>query len=184
MGELTNNISLTCDDENRRGGMRRIWVANKTNITSFTPHATNHEYTNVIMDSTADVWYEIQAEFERKGQSSEGSTENGSALMSTTITIFIPLVEKTKALAIQQLFESCKVAMIYSDYNENAFVKGYDEFLKLDAAMKVNVTETQEEGLQGVNGYLLTFTGKSAEIAREYSGTISTSTGTKTPATA
>jgi hypothetical protein len=184
MGELTNNISLTCDDENRRGGMRKMWVANKTNITSFTAHSTNHEYTNVVMDSTADVWYEIQAEFERKGQNSEGSTENGSALMSTTITVFVPLVEKTKALAIQELFESCKVAMIYSDYNSKAFVKGYDEFLKLDAAMKVNVTETQEEGLQGANGYTLVFTGKSAEIAREYSGTISTSAGSVRPATA
>lgn len=184
MGELTNDISLTCNDENRRGGMRRIWLANKTNITSFTPHASNHEYTNVVMDSTADVWYEIEAEFERKGYNSEGSTENGSSLMAPVITLFIPKIEKTKALAIQQLFESCKVAMIFSDYNGAAHVRGYDEFLKLDAAMKVNVSEVMEEGLQGANGYTLTFTGKTSEVMREYSGTISTSAGTVTPATA
>lgn len=184
MGELTNNIVLTCDDENRRGGIRKMWLANKTNIDSFTAGVGVHTYTAVTMDTTADLFYEVQAEFETTSYTSEGSIENGSALKATTVTARLPKLEKTKALAIQQLFESCKVVMIMSDYNSKAFVIGYDEFLKLDGALKVNVTEGLEEGLQGNNGYTLTFTGKAAEVAREYTGTISVSSGTITPATA
>ena len=184
MGELTNNIALTCDDENRRGGMRRVWVANKTNVTSFTAGVGIHTYTAVTMDTTADNFYEIQSEFETSSYLSEGSIENGSALKATTVTLKSPKMEKTKALAIQQLFESCKVVMVFSDYNGKAFVIGYDEFLKLDGAMKVQVSEALEEGLQGNNGYTLLFTGKAAEVAREYTGTIKVSTGTITPATA
>lgn len=184
MGELTNNIALTCDDENRRGGIRRLWVANKTGVTSFTPHASNHEYTAVTMDSTADLFYELEGDFETMSYSAEGNTENGSALMDVTIGLRFPKLEKTKGKAIQELFNSCKVVTVFSDYNSKSFVRGYDQFLKLDAALKCKVSEVLEEGLQGNNGYTIEFTGKTAEVAREFSGTIITSAGTITPATA
>ena len=59
MAELSNDILVTCDDENRRGGIKRIFVINRENVTSFTAGALQ-DYTAVTLDATSDVFYEIE----------------------------------------------------------------------------------------------------------------------------
>jgi len=178
MAEITSDILIDCNSENRRGGGKRIFVANIDNISSFTAGSL-HDYTAVTMDTTSDVWYEIEAEFETVSANQEGSTENGSNAGENTIEAFVPKMDKTKAKAIQELFESCKVVVIVETYNvattsNLSFVYGYDEVLKEKGAMRMSVTSTLEAEIQGQNGYTLTFTGMFAEVAREYVGTIET----------
>ena len=59
MAEITDDILLACTDENRRGGIKRLFVANVENITSFTA-GSEHDYTAVTMDTSSDVFYEIE----------------------------------------------------------------------------------------------------------------------------
>jgi len=182
MGNLTNDILLTCDDENRRGGFRTIYIANRDKITSFTPGAA-HEYNAVVMLSPADKWFEIQADEEGISYVGEGSVENGSSLQEVTIEVKIPKLEKVKAQAIQELFTSCKVVAILESNNSDAtgskiaIVRGFDEELLDDAALRVMVTENIEGELQGQIFYTLTLTGKTAEIAREFTGVIELNQG-------
>lgn len=181
MGEITSSIIISCDDENRKGGIRKLWIANKTAITSLTASVTNHSYSAITMAATNDYFYEVQAVFETKGFTSEGSIENGSNMKMVSLEIKIPKLEKVKGYTIQDLFDSCKVVVVFSDYNGQAFVLGYDEVLKLDASVICKVSEEIGAELQGFNGYTLTFEGKTAEMLREYTGTITTSSGSVTP---
>ena len=47
MAELSNDILITCDDENRRGGIKRLFVINRENVTSFTA-GSSHDYTLLL----------------------------------------------------------------------------------------------------------------------------------------
>lgn len=178
MAELANDILVTCTDENRRGGIKRIFVINRENVTSFTAGAVQ-DYTAVTLDATSDVFFEIQIDDESGSMVAEGSRENGSSLQEHTIEAMIPKLDKAKAFTLQALFTSCKVIAIVETYistgtYNQAFVVGYDELLGGDAALRANVTTTLEAELQGQNAYTLTMTGKSGEIAREFVGSIST----------
>jgi len=184
MAELSNDILLTCDDENRRGGIKRIFVINRENVTSFTAGGTDHDYTAVTLDATSDVWFEIQIDDESGSMIAEGSRENGSSLQEHTVEALAPRIEKVKAKTLQDLFTSCKIIVIVETYVSSgtynkAFVVGYDELLGSDAALRANITTTLEAELQGQNAYTISMTGKSGEIAREYVGDIETnSSGT------
>ncbi len=179
MGAITTDILLTCADENRRGGIKRIFVVNKTDLTSFTAGGTDFDYTAVTLTTTAKVWYEVQVDDEGADFLGEGSVENGSSMIEKTITAKIPKLEKVKAKTLNDLFESCKVVAIIETYddtgtNNQAIVVGYDEILGTDAALRANITETLEGELQGQNAYTLTLNGRGAQVAREFVGSIDT----------
>ena len=61
MAEITTDVLISCSDENRRGGIKAVYVINKDDIVSFTPNATNQSYTAVTLSTTNDVFYEIEA---------------------------------------------------------------------------------------------------------------------------
>lgn len=178
MAELSSDILVTCSDWNRRGGIKRIFVANRENITSFTAGSVQ-DYTAVTMDATSDVFFEIQVDDEGASYVGESSVENGSSMVSHTIEARIPKLDKAKAFTLQALFTSCKVVAIIETYistgsYNQAFVVGYDEIMGEDAALMAAVSATIEAELQGQNAYTLTMTGKGAEVVREYVGAIST----------
>ena len=178
MAELANDILVACTDENRRGGIKRIFVANRENITSFTAGALQ-DYTAVTMDATSDVFFEIQIDDEGGSLTGESSKENGSSMVTYTIEARIPKLDKTKALALQALFTSCKVVVVVETYistgsYNQSFVVGWDQILGSDAALSCSVATTLEAELQGQNAYTLTMVGKSAELAREFVGALST----------
>ena len=185
MAEITTDVLFSCNDENRRGGIKRIFVANRDDIASFTVSTDpEHAYTAVTLAATDDVWYELEGEIETKGYASEGSVENGSQSFETNLECFCPKMEKVKAYALNQYIESCKLVAIIETYNtatsENiAFVVGWDEVMGKDAALTPNANEVIEVELQGQNGYAVTLTGKQAQLAREFVGSIETnSSGT------
>jgi hypothetical protein len=176
MAELSLDILVDCDSENRRGGIKRIFVSNRENITSFTAGVLQ-DYTAVTMDSSTDVFFEVQTDDQGASYNAEGSIENGSSMQEHTLEARVPKLDKTKAFALQQLFTSCKVVVVFETYTSTgtynqAFVVGYDELLGTDAALRANVTTTLEESLQGLNAYILTMSGMGGEVAREFVGTI------------
>ena len=177
MAELVNDILLSCTDYNRRGGIKSIYVANTTTITDFTADTTAHSYSAVTMDTTADKWFEIETDDEGASYEGTGTIKNSSSIQEVNIECRIPKLDRVKAKSIQELFNSCKVVVIFETYTGQGFVRGWDEFLGSDAGLRVAVTENLEAELQGNNQYTLTFSGKSGEIAREYIGSISLNQG-------
>tara|TARA_R110000772_G_scaffold5658_2_gene20234 strand:- start:2993 stop:3562 length:570 start_codon:yes stop_codon:yes gene_type:complete len=183
MAEITTDVLISCADENRRGGIKGVYVINKDDIVSFTASATNQSYTAVTLSTTNDVFYEIEGELETKVYSSEGSRENGSISYETSLEVFTPKMEKVKAFGINEYVESCGLVIIFETYNkattENiAFVLGYDEIMGTDASVNAVTNEVLEGELQGQNGYTVTFAGKQAQLLREFVGTITLNGGT------
>jgi hypothetical protein len=184
MAEIGLDVLISCADENRRGGIKAVYVINKDDVTSFTADTvvTNHAYTAVTLAATDDVFYQIEGELESKLYNSEGSRENGSIAYETTLELFAPKMEKVKAKGINEYVESCGLVLIFETYNkattENiAFVLGWDEIMESDAAVDAIANEVLEGELQGQNGYTVTFAGKSAELRREFIGTIDVNGG-------
>ncbi len=182
MAEITTDILLACNDENRRGGIKRVFVINKDDITSFTASGSDHSYTACTLSSTDDKWFEIEGELETKLYSSEGSRENGSISYETSLEVFSPKMEKVKAKGINEYVESCGLVLIFETYNKatddnKAFVLGYDEILGTDASVKAQASEVLEAELQGQNGYTVSFAGKQAQLVREFVGSIETNSG-------
>jgi hypothetical protein len=184
MSEISTDILISCNDENRRGGIKRVFVINKDDVTSFTASTDNHSYTAVTLSTTDDKFFEIEGELETKLYSSEGSRENGSISYETSLEVFSPKLEKVKAKGINSYVESCGLIVIFETYNKEtndnkAFVLGYDEIMGKDASVDAIANEVLEAELQGQNGYTVTFAGKQAQLVREFVGSITTnSSGT------
>ena len=96
MAEISTDILLACNDENRRGGIKRVFVINKDDISSFTASGSDHSYTAVTLSTTDDKFYEIEGELETKLYSSEGSRENGSISYETSLEVFAPKWRRLK----------------------------------------------------------------------------------------
>jgi len=171
------DLLLTCDDKNRRGGIKKIYYQDITNITSFTVGA-DHEYSAVTMDTTADDWFELEGTIQEKVFDSESSNENGSGVFDNTLEVLVPKLEEVKAEVLQSMVESCEIVFIIEFYNKTAgdnnigMVLGWDELLEEDAGMSVNVNATSGRTLQDPNGYTMIANGQSAETPRIFSGTI------------
>mgnify|MGYP001231234128 CR=1 FL=1 len=93
MSEISTDILISCNDENRRGGIKRVFVINKDDVTTFTASTDNHSYTAVTLSTTDDKFFEIEGELETKLYSSEGSRENGSISYETSLEVFAPKME-------------------------------------------------------------------------------------------
>lgn len=178
MAEFASDIIITCDDENVRGGVKRAWVSNVDNVSSFTAGVL-HDYTAVVMDTTADVFYEVQGIVETKGLDGENTRENNSSMFENNFEMKIPRLGKTKAKALQDLVDSCKVVLIVEMYestgtNNKAMVWGWDEVMNDDAGMRATCNETTGKLLADENGYTLTLNNKQTQLGREFVGTIET----------
>lgn len=173
---ITSGIIKTCYDENRRGGVKDLYVANTQQITSFTPDATDHEYTAVTMDGSAQ-WYKFEFERGEAEFSWEDSNENGSSQVTATVEAFIPKMEKVKAAALEALRNSCALVVIVRDFNLNAWLVGWDEFLEDQAEIKAVVNGGSGRLLTDPNRFILQLTGTQTELPRAFTGSIPTPQG-------
>lgn len=165
---LTGGISIACSDSTRRGGVKRAWITDVTNVASFTA-GSSHEFNDV---SVTTAMYKYGYEDFSFSVSSEGSKENGSSVLTHTLEFTIPKMTKEKAAKLQELVDLCKAVIVFEDFNDKFFVAGYDSILEDKAGLTVTIGQVIGAGLQDSNHYTVSATGISAELFREYTGTI------------
>ena len=168
---LSTGLSIGCTDENRRGGIKTLWITERDNIAAagFTA-GTDHDYSAVSLTSTAVKFYKFDFDAFTGDFNAEASAENGSKVLAIAGDFKVPKQEKVKANILQELFNTCKVIAIAEDYNQKFFVYGYDEFLEETAALTVTVGAVTGKALQDENGYTIAFEGQMAELPREFTG--------------
>lgn len=175
---LTADILVPCADESSVGGIKTVRLMAKDKIVSFTAGVGEHTYTAVTTGSTADVWYEIDSkEFGISFESAGEGADTGANFQNGTLTITIPKVEKAKSKQLSALAQCCKVVAIFTTYEGNSFVVGYDERLGTDAALRTTPSITIGAALADGNFYTVAFTGQQVELPRNYEGSILTSGG-------
>ena len=182
---LSNDLTLSCSETNR-AGIARIFLSEACNVTSFTADSSSLSFSAVTMHSTANVWYEYEAEFETKSLNIEGSNESGTPTFTNTLEAKILGLDRAKLQRIQDFIDARKLVAIFESTNlagtyKRAFVIGWDNILGVDAAGKPNVSGAIEGALDGDNSLTFSLMAKHAELIREYRGTIaSNGSGTVT----
>jgi hypothetical protein len=168
---LTGGLSVSCADSTRRGGVKRLWITDVTNITSFTA-GSSHEFNDVSVPTS---FYKYQYEDFTFSVSSEGSKENGSSIINHSVEFTIPKMTKEKAAKLQEIVDLCKAVLVVEDYNDHFFVIGWCSVLEKAAGMHMVVDQVIGAGLQDSNHYVVKGTGVSAELFREYTGDVTIS---------
>lgn len=179
MGILDSGYTLTCDDESTIGGVSRLFLINRDQVTDFTVGSTavgeGHSYEAVSLVGTSDVWYEFEFMDYTLNATFENSLEdNGTNFVSYTITGFVPHQEKDKAEALQAAIKSCKLIAIIQTNQGESFVYGYDEKLGVNAALRAAANGETGADLADRNGYEFRLEGRGADIPRQYIGDIDT----------
>ena len=169
---LTEGLDVVCTDENRRGGIKKLWVGERDLIDVFTAGVGVHTYTAVTMfTALTDFFYLYEFEDFTGSMTSEGSAENGSKVINRTLEFHIPKMTSAHAGTLQEAFTTCRCVIVYEDYNGLFFVAGYDEILLKKAGLICTVGEMSGTALQDQNGYTLSFAGVGGELQREFTGT-------------
>lgn len=182
---LSNDLTLSCAETNR-AGIARVFLIEACKVASMTADSTSLSFSAVTTDSTADVWYEYEAEFETKSLNIEGANESGTPTFTNTLEAKILGIDRTKLQRIQDFIDARKLVAIFESTNlvsanKRAYVIGWDNILGIDAAGKPNVNGAIEGALDGDNSLTFSLTAKHAELIREYRGTIeSNGSGTVT----
>lgn len=174
---LSNDLTLACAETNR-AGLSRIFLIEACNIASFTADSTSMSFSAVTTDTTAQVWYEYEAEVESKNLNIEGNNENGTPTFTNTLEAKVSGIDRTKLQRIQDLIDARKLVAVFEttnlvSANKRALVLGWDNIIGVDAAGKPNVTGIIEGAIDGDNSITFSMVSKSAELIREYRGTIS-----------
>jgi hypothetical protein len=171
---LESAITYLCEDESAVGGFKKVYVASRDSITSFTK-GVDHLYNAVTMASTAtiDQWHEIQAtDFTVALTATNELADSGANFVNTEFTLSVPKVDKVKSAKLNALKECCKVVVIGITNEDNALVIGWDEALQRTAALRTQVTTNVGADLSDPNNYTLTFTGRQKEVPYNFEGTI------------
>tara|TARA_Y100000361_G_C10995522_1_gene256498 strand:+ start:33 stop:563 length:531 start_codon:yes stop_codon:yes gene_type:complete len=166
---LSSGLSVSCSDSTRRGGVKKLWITDVTNITSFTA-GSSHEFNAVVVAS--GTFRKYQYEDFSFSVSSEGSKENGSSVINHSIEFTIPKMSKEKAALLQEVVDLCKAVLVIEDYNDHYFVVGWDNILEDKSGLHMTVDQVIGAGLQDSNHYIVKGSGVSAELFREYTGDV------------
>ena len=186
MGVLTSGHTILCEDRNRRGGIKNIWLGEVANVTGTTPHATNHEYTAIAgLTGTGGTGKNIwQFQFDRETAyfTANATRENGSTIVECEVGFNIPKITKAVNKRLEELKETCGLFAIVETFADTGagsppptykFVIGYDEVFSPDAFLEFSSGEQSSgTGLQDPNETVVKLKGFMAEYPRELSATI------------
>lgn len=156
---LNGGITLGCSSN--FGGVKKIYLANKENVTGVTNGSPDLGISSFTMNGAA-LFYEF--EFNKNTSSwteaRTGDQANGVEFYTQTLTLVLNKREKTKRTAIELLGGFRELVAIVTDYNDNSWYLGAANGLIM----------TGNEGGSGTaktdpNRYTLTFTGEEPEMA-------------------
>jgi len=180
MGVLTAGHTILCEDRNRRGGIKTIYLGEVANV-SGTTAATPHKYTSIAGltgtgGTTKNVW-KFQFDRESAYYSANATRENGSTVVEIELGFSIPKITEEGNARLEELKETCGLFAIVETFADDGaatpvtyhFVLGYDEVFSPDAFMEFDSGEQNTgTGLQDPNETVVKLKGFMAEYPREY----------------
>lgn len=200
---LTKGHQIVCCDRNRRGGLKRIWLAEQDNVPITSPvyatagdgpgsDAAGGEFTSFATNEVG-AWYEFEFERGTAGFNANATRENGSTLVNVELEFYIPKITEEINTRLRELTESCGIFAIVETYADDCdtvdpetyfFLIGYDKVFEKKAYLEfASGEQTTGMGLQDANGTLIKLAGVHAEYPREALVVVSSSNSTTASAT-
>lgn len=180
MGVLTAGHTILCEDRNRRGGIKTIYLGEVANV-SGTTAATPHHYTSIAgLTGTGgtglNVW-KFQFDRETAYFNANATRENGSTVVEVELGFSVPKITEEVNARLEELKETCGLFAIVETFADDGagtpvtyhFVLGYDEVFSPDAFLEFESGEQSSgTGLQDPNETVVKLKGFMAEYPREY----------------
>lgn len=167
---LTAGLSLTCSDKS--GGVKKLWLANADDVTSFT--LSTNDYSAVTMVSSK-VFYLHEFEQDTAELRENVERPNNATQVTHQIEIFIPKLNSTNRKAIQDLIDTsaCGMIAIVETSDGTKFVVGYSEGFICERPLKVlSDTTTTGKGLTDLTGSTIVLQSIDNAKARVFTGTV------------
>tara|TARA_R110000744_G_scaffold89619_2_gene174194 strand:+ start:5756 stop:6370 length:615 start_codon:yes stop_codon:yes gene_type:complete len=180
MGVLTAGHTILCEDRNRRGGIKNIYLGEVANVASTTA-TVPHNYTAIggltgTGGTSKNVW-KFQFDRETAYYTANATRENGSTVVEIELGFSIPKITEEINARLEELKETCGLFAVVETFADNGagtpvtyhFVLGYDEVFSPDAFLEFSSGEQNTgTGLQDPNETVVKLKGFMAEYPREY----------------
>ncbi len=178
---LLNGHEVICCDRNRRGGLKRIFLMDKDELTTAPAYnAVSNMYTTF---PTVKL-FEFQFDRYTGGFDANATRENGSTVVNVQLNFYIPKVTAKANKVLDMLAKTCGLIAVVETYADDCgtvadpnatppvtavaahtyfFVLGYDEIFKGDSYLDfVSGEETTGVALQDANGAQVALAGDAA----------------------
>lgn len=148
--ELSIGMSLDCKDS--LGGIKKIVLADKTNIDSFTLDA-NEIVTAILANNANEIYtYELPTQTGSFEETINFNRDNGTVFYTQTVNIMLQKLSSAKRLELQNVAKA-RVIVFVNDSNDNWWAVGYEYGADLSTATAATGTV-----LGDMNGFILAFT--------------------------
>lgn len=171
---LTLQAGLTRVCGPRSGGMSALYLADASDVTSFT--LTGNLWSAVTMNGSA-VFRQFQFEQDTAMFKEDGGVENGSTKVDHTIEAYFGKMTQTNRDRMQDVLDSsvCGVIAIIVDNNGQKWVAGYSSnFTKDRPLRKSTVAGDSGKVFTDQNGQTMTLMSTDNEMMRTFTGSIPT----------
>lgn len=190
---LKQGHQIICCDRNRRGGVKRIWLAEQGIAPVLDPiYASPGQgpgadtyggeivsFRSILYDSNkrGPGWFEFEFERGSAGFTANAARENGSTQVVVELEFYIPKVTEDINARLRELTESCGIYSIVETFADDCntevpatyfFLLGYDKVFEKKAYLEFSTGEQASGiGLQDANGTAVKLSGTQAEYPRE-----------------
>jgi hypothetical protein len=168
---LTEGLVISCSTNNCVGGISNLYLANESDVVSWTPGTTG-VYTAVVMDGGA-LFYEFGfQDFTGEFRENGAPTENGCAQVITQeIEATFPCNTVAVRNALEELFSSvcCGVIAIVKKFDGTMWVVGELDKRHLKF---LSSTGTSGKALSDSQQTTLVLQALTTELAHQFTGTV------------
>jgi hypothetical protein len=164
---LTAGITFGCSDACCSGGVNRIWIAKREDITTIT-RAADDTVTAIVMNGLG-VFYEMQF-LEFTALFNESATqENNNTSIDQTVEFTIPCLNDTQRIRLQEILNCCcGMVAIVELLSGRTVIIGDNVDLTWGRVKARSIEGTSGAALADANQYVATVGTFSAKLAVEF----------------
>jgi hypothetical protein len=158
------SIGMTLDCKDGLGGIKKIVLVDKTEVTSFTLDASE-VVTAINGPASGDLYtYELPTQTGSFEETINFNRDNGTVFYTQTVNVMLQKLSSAKRLELQNVAQA-RVIVFVEDTNGNWWAVGYEYGADLSTATAATGTV-----LGDMNGFTLAFTHETAKRAYKLSG--------------
>jgi hypothetical protein len=157
------SIGMTLDCKDGLGGIKKIVLVDKTEVTSFTLDASE-VVTAINGPASGDLYtYELPTQTGSFEETINFNRDNGTVFYTQTVNVMLQKLSSAKRLELQNVAQA-RVIVFVEDTNGNWWAVGYEYGADLSTGTAATGTV-----LGDMNGYTLAFTHEAAKRAYKLS---------------
>ncbi len=154
------SIGMTLDCKDGLGGIKKIVLVDKANVTSFSFQEATEIVTAInALDQNEIYTYELPTQTGSFEETINFNRDNGTVFYTQTVNVMLQKLSYAKRLELQNV-ATARVIVFVNDTNDNWWAVGYEYGADLSTSTAATGTV-----LGDMNGYTLAFTHEAAKRA-------------------